>query len=101
MAYSPYDTLASVISLIDVTIRAFSTLLNEHGFLCYLLLASIDKRRKRMSFSEQLNDENMIMGTLTIFLGILLKECHKVQDVVKKKTIDRQDNAASDSSQSK
>ena len=33
----------SVISLIDVTIRAFSTLWNELGFLCRLLLASIDK----------------------------------------------------------
>ena len=31
MAYFPYDTFASVISLIDVTIRAISTLLNELG----------------------------------------------------------------------
>ena len=29
-----YDTLASVLSPIDVTIRAISTLLNELGFLC-------------------------------------------------------------------
>ena len=28
---------ASVISLLDVTIRAFSNLLNERGFLCRLL----------------------------------------------------------------
>ena len=28
----PYDTLASVISLIDVTIRAFSPLWNENDF---------------------------------------------------------------------
>ena len=34
VAYFPYDTLASGISLIDVTIRAISTLLNELGFLC-------------------------------------------------------------------
>ena len=32
VAYFPYDTLASVISPIDVTIRAISTLLNELGF---------------------------------------------------------------------
>ena len=29
------DTRVSVISLIDVTIRAISTLLNELGFLCH------------------------------------------------------------------
>ena len=33
VAYFPYDTLASVISLTDVTIRAISTLLNER-LLC-------------------------------------------------------------------
>ena len=40
-------------------------------------------------FSKELKDENMIMETLAIsrFLeGILRKEFHKVQDVVKKKT---------------
>ena len=31
VAHFPYDTVASVISLIDVTMRAFSALLNEHG----------------------------------------------------------------------
>ena len=35
-----FRTLASVISLIDVTIRAFSSLLTELGFLCHFLLAS-------------------------------------------------------------
>ena len=34
-----YDTLASVISLIDVTIRAISTLLNELGFLLRFLVS--------------------------------------------------------------
>ena len=84
--------------LVDVTILTFSTLLNELGFLCPLLLPSNRqaviicsiKRRKIASFLKKLEDENMIMETLTIsrFLeGILCKEFHKVQDVVKKKTI--------------
>ena len=44
---------------------------------------------KKNEFYENLKDENMIMETLMIlrFLrGILHKEFHKVQDVVKKKT---------------
>ena len=62
-----------------------------------------------MSFPKKLKKENTIMETLTIsrFLeGILRKEFHKVQDVVKKKTkavenyIGRQGIAAWDSSQS-
>ena len=44
---------------------------------------------EKNEFSKQLKDESMIIETLTIsrFLeGILSKEFHKVQDVVKKKT---------------
>ena len=44
---------------------------------------------KKNEFSEKLKDKNMIMETLkmSMFLeGILSKEFHKVQDVVKKKT---------------
>ena len=49
----PYDTFASVKSLMDVTIRAFSTLLNELGFLCRLLLASIDKQVLFVCLSDE------------------------------------------------
>ena len=44
---------------------------------------------KKNKFSEKFKDEKMIMETSTISRfseGILRKEFHKVQDVVKKKT---------------
>ena len=71
MAYFPYDTLVSVISLIDITIRAISTLLNELGFVCCEQASTsrfnlFNKATRKNEFSEKLKDENMIMETLTI-----------------------------------
>ena len=51
-------------------------------------LICLIKQRKN-EFSEKLKDENMAMKTLTIsriLEGILRKEFHKMQDVVKMKT---------------